>query len=565
MTRSFLYTFPAIIFITLSCITNTIIAAEINVQVDRNPINLNESVQITFSTTEEPDAAPDFSPLEDDFEILNQSQQQSTSIINWTKTKSIQWILTVMPKRAGTLMIPAINFGSDSSEYSALIVNKAPVQANNNADLFLQVSVNTEQPYVQEQVLYTLKLYRKVQISQAQLTEPVLENAVIEKLGEDKNYRTQHQGESYIVTERRYAIFPQQSGSMTIAPLELTAGIVIANKPRFNGFFNRQSTRTKRVSSRPIKLEVKSKPASAGPHIWLPAEQVLLQEKWSNDDLQVTVGEPITRTITLKVAGATSAALPQLSSDNMPANLKSYPDQPVLQEKTLDDGIIALREEKIALIPNQAGSYTLPAIEVHWWNTQTKQMQVSRIAERTLVAVAGSNTTPQTPIQPVINPVPLDTEPLTINNKAITTAPATNNTWFWLAIFFACAWLITLIYFLTNRTVKVKKTVPEPAEKSTAAVKNLKQACMKNEPIMAKDALLQWGREQFNVSNLTKIAEQCDETLQNEILALNIILYSNKSKAWQGASLWSAFQAFKPDHSNKKVSKEDPLEPLFRI
>ncbi|BCG66071.1 MAG: hypothetical protein methR_P3947 [Methyloprofundus sp.] len=565
MARSFLHTLPAIIFIALSCLSNTIIAAEINVQIDRNPINLNESVQITFSTTKEPDAAPDFSPLEDDFEILNQSQQQSTSIVNWSKTKSIQWILTVMPKRAGTLMIPAINFGSDSSEYSALIVNKAPVQANNNADLFLQVSVNTEHPYVQEQVLYTLKLYRKVQISQAQLTEPVLENAVVEKLGEDKNYRTQHQGESYVVTERHYAIFPQQSGSMTIAPLELTASIVTASKPRFNGFFNRQNTRTKRVSSQPIKLEVRSKPANVGAYVWLPAEQVLLQEKWSNDDLQITVGEPITRTITLKVAGATSAALPQLSSDDMPANLKSYPDQPVLQEKALDDGIIALREEKIALIPSQAGSFTLPAIEIHWWNTQSKKMQVTRLAERTLVAVAGNNTTPQLPIQPAIKPTVIDTVPLTMDDTPIADEPTANNIWLWLALFFACAWLITLIYFLSNRTAKPKKTAHEPAEKSTTAVKNLKQACIKNEPIMAKDALLQWGREQFNLSNLTKIAEQCDENLQNEILALNIVLYSDKSKAWQGSSLWAAFQAFKTVNSNKKASKEDPLEPLFKI
>ncbi len=564
MARSFLLTFPAIIFIALSCLTHTTMAAEITVQIDRNSINLNESVQLTFSTTEEPDAAPDFSPLEDDFEILNQSQQQSTSIVNWTKTKSIQWILTVIPKRAGTLMIPAINFGSDSSEYSELIVHKVQVQTNNNEDLFLQVSVNTEQPYVQEQVLYTLKLYRKVQISQAQLTEPVLENAVIEKLGEDKNYRTQHQGESYVVTERHYAIFPQQSGSMTIAPLELTAGIVIASKPRFNGFFNRQSTRTKRVSSQAINLDVQSKPTSAGSHPWLPAEQVLLQEKWSNNALQVTVGEPITRTITLKVAGATSAALPQLSSDNMPANLKSYPDQPVLQEKALDDGIIALREEKIALIPSQVGNYTLPAIEVHWWNTQTQQMQVTRLAERTLVAVAGANTSSQVPIQPAM-PTVIDAVPLTIDNKTMPAEPVVNNTWFWLALLFACAWLITLIYFLSNRTTKPKKTAHEPAEKSTTAVKNLKQACIKNEPIMAKDALLQWGREQFNLSNLTKIAEQCDENLQNEILALNIVLYSTKSKAWQGSSLWSAFQTFKTINSNKIVSKEDPLEPLFRI
>jgi len=35
------------------------------------------------------------------------------------------------------------------------------------------------------------------------------------------------------------------------------------------------------------------------------------------------------------------------------AQLKSYPDQPVLQEQKKADGVIAFREEKIALIPSK--------------------------------------------------------------------------------------------------------------------------------------------------------------------------------------------------------------------
>ncbi len=564
MTRSYLRALHTIIFITLTCITAPLLAAEISVSIDRNPVNLNESVQLTFSATEEPDAAPDFSPLENDFEILSQSQQQSTSIVNWSKTKTIQWILTVMPKRAGTLMIPAIRFGRDSSEYSTLIVNKAPIQPNNAENLFLQVSVNTKTPYVQEQVLYTLKLYRKVQISQAQLTEPALENAVIEKLGEDSNYRAQYQGESYVVTERRYAIFPQQSGKMTIAPLELTAGIVLANSnPRFNGFFNRQRTRTKRVSSQAIELDVQSKPLEAGKYPWLPAKQVLLQEKWSNDALQVKVGEPITRTITLQVIGATSAALPQLSNTHIPANLKSYPDQPTRQDQALVDGMVALREEKIAFIPSQVGHYTLPAIEVHWWDTQTQKMQIARIAERTLIAIAGDNTVTQPPRQTSTQPV-ITASPKTIDKTAITNQPA-NNIWFWLSLFFAGAWLITLVYFLTRKAKKPKQVTAKSIEKSSAAIKKLKQACLTNKPILAKDALLQWGREQFNVSNLTQIAKQCDTNLQNEILALNIVLYSNKSSIWQGHSLWEAFKTFKAINTTPKKTTTDPLDPLYKI
>ena len=340
----FIYKIPLlVVFFILNFISVSLFATEISVNPDRNPVNLNESVKITFSANDEPDGEPDFSPLEKDFTILNRSQQQSTQIINWKRTKSYQWTLTVMAKRTGNLIIPAINFGKDNSEFSSLIVNKAYVASNVNDDLFLQVEVNNAQPYIQEQVIYTLKLYRKVNISQASLSEPVLKNAVIEKLGEDKNYNTQYQGENYVVTERKYAIFPQKSGAMIISPLTLTADVIVASQRRSNSFFNRQSTRTKRVASKAITLEVQPKPTNVTGNTWLPAQQVYLQEKWSDSSNQVVVGEPITRTITLLVEGATIGALPELYGNNMPAHLKAYPDQPVLKEEAKETGILALR------------------------------------------------------------------------------------------------------------------------------------------------------------------------------------------------------------------------------
>jgi len=52
-----------------------------------------------------------------------------------------------------------------------------------------------------------------------------------------------------------------------------------------------------------------------------------------------------------------------MNTTNTNDQLKAYPDQPVLKEQKKVDGMLAFREEKIALIPSKAGSYTLPAIE----------------------------------------------------------------------------------------------------------------------------------------------------------------------------------------------------------
>jgi len=548
----------------LNLLMSPLFAADISVQIDRNPVNLNESFQITFSANEKPDGEPDFTPLEKDFEILNQSQQQATQIINLQMTKSIQWVLTVMAKHVGTLIVPAIKFGNESSQFEAIVVNEVQVTANTNKDLFLHVEVSNTLPYIQEQVIYSLKLYRKVNISQATLTEPKLTNAVIEKLGDDKNYNSQYQGDNYVVTERKYAIFPQKSEPMRIEPLTLTANVIVTSQPRYNGFFNRQNTRTQRVSSKAITLDVRAKPTEATGNYWLPAEQVYLEEKWSADIAHIKVGEPITRTLSLLIKGATQGALPELYADNIPANLKAYPDQPTLKETAKDDSIISYREEKIALIPGIAGTYLLPAIEIPWWNTATKKMEVARIAEQTMTAVAVTST--NNAVTPTLKVEPETSTPIIIdNNPTVTTISSDESPWFWLAIFFAGAWLVTLIYFLSRSRKKSQKGAGSAAhEKAGTIDKALKKACKSNEPAQTKEALIEWGREQFNQSSLTKIAEQCAPALQSEILALNGILYGGENKEWQGEALWTAFKENQP-LTTKQTTEAETLPPLFKI
>ena len=371
-------------------------AADINVSVDRNPVSLDESFQIIFTATESPDDDPDFSPLEQDFSILNQSNSSSSSWINGKSSKTIQWTLNVMAKQAGSLVIPSVNFGNDVSQSSTILVTEnTPNKAvNTDEDLFIEVEAAPENPFIQSQVIYTLRLYTKVDISQARLNEPELADAVIEKLGEDSTYNTQVNGVNYSVTERKYAIFPQKSGQLTIKPLVLTAEVLTSGRPGFNSFFNSQMTKTKRVESKAITLDVKPVPASFNGKHWLSAEQLVLKQEWSGDIQQMKVGEPLTRTLTLVAKGTTVGQLPELNTTNTNDQLKAYPDQPVLKEQKKADGMLAFREEKIALIPSKAGSYTLPAIEIPWFNTKSQKMEIAKIPETTLTAVAVAGTQP---------------------------------------------------------------------------------------------------------------------------------------------------------------------------
>ncbi|TAN66474.1 MAG: protein BatD [Methylobacter sp.] len=575
------------LLVLLSFVPSAASAAQISVSFDRNPVSLDESFQIIFTANATPDNDPDFSPLEQDFEILGKSQSSNSSLINGQFSKTIQWTLNVMAKHPGSLVVPAVPFGDDASQPASILVTQATSNktVNTDDDLFLEVEANPQSPYVQSQVLYTVRLYRRVEIAQASLNEPELGDAVIEKLGDDSNYNTQINGVNYLVTERKYAIFPQKSGSVTIKPLVLTAEVVANSRSNFNGFFSSQATRTKKILSKSVVLDVKPAPASFTGKHWLSAEQLVLKEEWSGDNQQMKVGEPLTRTLTLLAKGATVGQLPELNTgkpvlskvegpvlsgaEGGDGQLKTYPDQPTLQEQKKPEGLIAFREEKIAIIPSKAGFYKLPAIEIPWFNSQSQKMEVAKISEASITAIDAPGALPDMAAPVISTPVQ---QPQKIEQATPIINQPQQNTWLWLAVFLGAGWLVTLAYLVIKRPAKkpvVEKN--EPEVRLEDSIKNLKKACADNNAIAAKDALLAWGRQKFIARDgvyvapsLGAIAELSDARLRDEILILNQVLYGKAAEQWQGKKL---FQAFVENKARKKMAAtdDDKLEPLYRL
>lgn len=540
-------------------------AAEIQVAVDRNPVGLNESFQLTFTASDEPDGNPDFTPLQDNFQIISQQRSSNSSWVNGQSSRKEQWIVRAMAKQAGELLIPPIAFGADSSKPLKLVVSENTAAPQGNDEIFLEVTATPEQPYVQSQVLYTLKLFRKVQITQASLSEPEIKDALVEKLGEDSTYATQIKGVDYWVTERKYAIFPQQSGVFTIAPLILNVEYLSNQRqPRFNGFFNRPDTETRRVASKAITLNVQAVPAGFKGSNWLSAESLKLSESWSDAGLQTKVGEPLTRTLTLSAKGATVGQLPELLDKTAIDGIKTYPDQPLLKEDKESDGLTALREEKIAFIPSKPGEYILPPLDIVWFNTKTQKTETAHLPSAKLTALAGTTDTQVSP------PPATVTAPQESANSQVTASPITvtssSDTRFWQAVSatLALGWLLTIVVLYRRPPARGSKAKRAELVPETALEKTLKRACWENNPQAAKQALLQWGKAEFGTESLGAIAVYCSAALREEILALNRLLYSGQHQDWQGQSLWQAFSA-KPLAASGAKESGDGLEPLFKI
>ena len=563
------YLFMAIWLFTIPCAWS----ATITTSVDRNPVYMDESFRLTFESDSNVDAAPDFSPLEQFFDIVNRSQGSSMQIINGQVSNKTQWSLTLLPKQAGTFVIPEIRFGRDASQTVTLVVNPPRQgQSGNTGDISLEVTATPRTAYVQAQIIYTVRLFRAVNLVNASLSEPELADgdAVVEKLGDDREYETQRNGVRYGVIERSYAIYPQQSGRLSIKPIVFQGQIVDRKRSVFDPFA--QSTRAKRLQSKAILLNIKSIPQAAQGSQWLPAKDLNLAEEWP-DPLEFKVGEPVTRTITLKAEGLTAAQLPKIDS-KVPEGIKLYPDQPALNDDKKTDEIIGTRQEKIAMIPTQAGDFTLPAIEIPWWNTKQDRQEVARVPARTIHVLAAEPSTAGSPVPPVAQQ---NNAAASVSNRDNEPAPIASaqepshlGIWFWVSIILALGWLLTIIWFvLMRRSSWINETTGSERAESLARLKQgLRRSCINNAAAQAKTSLLEWAKYHWQVDppkNLGEISKRSEGALANEIDLLNQALYSRDIGQWKGEGLWQAFEQFTSTGKKKKSHTDEILEPLYPV
>jgi hypothetical protein len=540
-------------------------AAQIGVGVDRNPVNQDESFTLIFRATGSVDDDPDFLPLETDFEVLSQQKKQQMSWVNGESNHVTQWVLKMMAKRSGKLQIPSIAFGDDKTNPIEIKVTTsvASQPVNSNSALFLQVEVEAGKAYVQSQILYTVRFYHRVPLAQAGLSEPNVENAVVEKLGEARNYNKQLNGVEYAVSELRYAIFPQKSGRLKIPPLELTAQVLMGQtRSRFNSFFNQPATQTRRIYSNELELDVLPVPKALKGQPWLPAEQIVLQQQWSNQSLEVKVGEPITRTITLKAKGAMVSQLPELSLNQDNAGLKIYPDKALKHDEKTATGMVAIFQQKIAYIPSEKGRFELPAVELAWFNRETETMEKVGLPATTLTAVSGV-------AQPVIDegmpPITMEkAAQVTAEPSEVTPKPASSG-WVWLSIALASGWLLTLFLLFKSRAKqpKVAAEIKHKPLSLNAAVKAVKAACLKNDPVAARKALLKWGEIKYGATRFEQLKTFLNPSLQAELSLLNQSLYSAGCSGWSGEKLMKLVQEAS-DKRETGEGKGGQLEPLYR-
>ncbi|RON13416.1 BatD family protein [Pseudomonas frederiksbergensis] len=525
-------------------------AAELVASVDRSRLNSGETVELTLETSDVTQfGKPDLTPLEPLFEVRGTRQVNQLNTLNGDTQATTRWIITLLPRQNGSVVIPSLQLGDVQSQPITVQVIESETQDSSNtlAPVFIEASLDQNSVYVQAQAILTLRIYHSVSLyDDSSLTPLQIPDARIEQLGESRTYEKVINGLRHGVIEMRYAIYPQHSGELTI-PAQMFSATPVDTRPSQDATpQGPKPGKQMRVKSAEIPLTVKAKPGTYPADVpWLPARSLSLSETWSPEPDQAQVGDSLTRSLTLNAEGLASSQLPPLPATEI-NGLRRYPDQPVLGNQSSERGLIGSREDREALVPTRTGNIDLPSVEVVWWNTFEDHLEHSSLPARTLQVASN-------PSLIVDSPAGSPQVMSGANNEAL---------WWWKlsTVILACTTLLGFGLWWRARSqpaiLRAAQTGPSPR----TLLDDLKRACQANDSHATRQALDAWARQQ--PETLADMAARF-VPLSDALDGLNGALYSETGQYWQGEELWRAIRAIPTAEGVQDLVGDTGLPPLY--
>ena len=584
--------------------------AQVEAWLSDESVGATETVTLVIETQGPKSASPDFSPLSDDFRILDRRSQRSVSIVNGQRTEQHQLRLDLAPRRIGLLEIPAIVIGDDTTRPLQLLVEQASNSATSpsshsgstvgqepgtprNADsagadsddgILLHAAIEPPRVHFRQQAVLTAKVYMAAPIIGARLHDPVIGGARLLPLGEDR-YQQHRSGKEYNVYERRYAVFPLEDGRLDIPPLKFEGWARTSN-----GYAYPSPGEAVKAVSEALTLQVLPAPVGEGTDGWLPARDLTLSET-GPATYRVRVGQSLERVISIRADGLMASDLPAVK-DLFPHQIDVQRSRPRLWNERLPEGVIGTRRESIRLRSDEPGHFQLPAIPIQWWDTDTGRWSKAVLPARELI----------------VSPVPFagraepatedESPPLMAARGAEHSSPSsafpsrntssTASWWLWITAGLALAWIATTIaWWMSCRQVQTETPVPAPpgpesapAARSEApdepeagpgdpgdeAIAAVEKAYTAGDARAAQQALLTWARIALPgkpPSNLARLAQRCREPLRGEILTLEQAFFSPRPVHWELQPVARRLRTFEAAPEEQPASFRRP-KPIRR-
>ena len=546
-------------------------AADLIASVDRKQIGRADPVtlQIVYSDVQAGFLSllntdmPDMSQLERDWNIVGRPRiSKESSNINGNRTAQTRWEVELLPRRSGEVLIPSLSFkGQYTDPIRIQVKDTQTTQPEKTENFYFEVEVSSGTHYVQEQLLYIERMYYTVNHEDAVLSEFEVANARVQPLMDAKQYLTVVDGQRIGVYERRYALFPESSGTLTIPGQRFTARVT----DRFNRF--RGSAET--IVSKPIELQIQPIPDNYPQAPWIPASRFTLEETFSAPPTEWQVGEPVTRTFTIKATGLSAGQVPPIPMAEVPG-VRYYPDQTQDDSSISDQGITTVVTQSVAVVPGNTGGLTLPEIRIPWWNTLENRVEYATLPEHNIQVIAAkASTSPSDAIPELTGSDEADSD----------NATATETTQSYLialivSIGFNLLLLAAIIGLYLSRKNQTTVTSTEDTAKAEKASKEethylwreLKKAARDNNAQALREMIIRWAASESGQS-MTSLAQAevwlDDFRLSAALAELDATLYStDDNSAFNGQGIIGLIEkALKAKKEKQNTSRNESVLP----
>lgn len=250
----------------------------------------------------------------------------------------------------------------------------ANVLAQSAAPLIANLQVDRTVAHVNEQILITLRVGAPAQAFAVKGEALNIIDAKLVSLSRRDEEQTVD-GIPYRFTESRFALFAEASGKITVPAIAYRATMPVSS----GGTGNRSNPRIE-ARTEPVEIRIDSPPTDrAG--VWLPAQNITLSTEALD---RPRVGEPFTRVLYIDVQSQHPAAIPALDTPVV-ESLRFYPEQARLEERTAEDGMHGRRVESTVIVASSAGTITLPAVKLAWWDIVSRDWQTAQLPAEDIV------------------------------------------------------------------------------------------------------------------------------------------------------------------------------------
>ena len=371
-------------------------------------VAVGEAFRVEFTLNAEPDKESFQPPSFEGLEVLagpTVSTGYSMQIVGGSMSKSYSYNITyvVLAQTAGNLTIGPARIASDGTVYRS---NPLPIEVVQESDggagpgpggsahrrpgegetpdkarqqladddLLLRAIVSRTSVYKGEPLRVTFKLYERVNVVGYEGVKfPSFNGFWAQELNAENNVRRRetYNGKVYeTLVAREMLLYPQQSGTLTIDPAELTAVAQVVVQSRtvdpFFGSGREVYNVPRKLQSQKVSIEVKPLPADAPASFNGAVGRFTLDEVLPPERLAANSAA----TYTVKISGTGNLTLVQAPRLTLPASFEQYNVKTTESINPSAAGITGYRQFEYPFIARAEGTYPVEPVEFTYFDPE---------------------------------------------------------------------------------------------------------------------------------------------------------------------------------------------------